>query len=295
MMPSYHIGSLDEASRKVLSEGDTQENISSEPRPVFLDARAWNKAILETKTDVSWDTRVFRFKLQHEAQLLGLPTGKHLMMRLRDPVTREAIIRAYTPISEQDSEGVVDVLVKVYFDTKERKGGKMSQALDALPLGHFIDFKGPIGKFEYLGMGKCLIQGKEKHVKSFVMICGGGGITPIYQVFRAVMRNPSDNTQCTIFDGNRLFEDILCKDDLDGFAQDNAGKCRLLYTLTQAPDDWEGLRGRIAAPLLKEHCSRTAHQGGRTLILICGPEGLEKSVHEALLNDGWTGDDIVFF
>jgi hypothetical protein len=42
MMPDYHIGSLDEASRKVLAEPEPA-NESSTPRPVFLDSRAWNK------------------------------------------------------------------------------------------------------------------------------------------------------------------------------------------------------------------------------------------------------------
>src|SRR3954447_1449399 len=147
MMPSYHIGSLDEASRRVLSEGEPQ-NESSEPRPIFLDTRVWNKAVLHSKTAVSWDTRIFTFKLEHDEQHLGLPTGQHLMIRLRDPATREAIIRSYTPISETAKRGYLDVLVKVYFDTKERKGGKMTKAMDSLPIGHSIDFKGPIGKFE---------------------------------------------------------------------------------------------------------------------------------------------------
>lgn len=98
-MPDYHIGSLDEASRRILAEGEPA-NESTEPRPVFLDTRVWNKCILHAKTVVSWDTRIFTFKLDHDNQSLGLPTGQHLMIRLRDPVTREAIIRSYTPISE---------------------------------------------------------------------------------------------------------------------------------------------------------------------------------------------------
>lgn len=171
----------------------------------------------------------------------------------------------------------------------------MSQALDSIPEGHFVDFKGPIGRFEYHGQGYCTVNGKERKVDKFVMVSGGTGITPIYQVLRAVMQDESDETKCVVLDGNRLLEDILCKDDLDGFARDNAERCQLLYTLTQAPDDWQGLRGRIATPLLKEHCSRAAHDGSKVLILICGPEALEKSVHETLLDDGWTDDDMVFF
>lgn len=298
MMPSYHIGTLDEEGKKSLAGEDVQPDPHAEPTATFLDAKAWKKAILHSKTTVSWDTRIFSFKLEHDEQLIGLPTGQHLMIRLRDPVTREAIIRSYTPISETTKKGFVDVLIKVYFKTDKQTGGKMSTALDSLPIGHFADFKGPIGKFEYLQNGLCTVNGKERTVNHFVMVCGGSGITPIYQVFRAIMRDSADSTRCTVLDGNRLIEDILCKSDMDVLAKDGGEKCKLLYTLTQAPDEWSGLKGRIAAPLLAEHASKEALElgdKGNAMVLICGPEALEKAAHKALLEQGWTDDEMLFF
>lgn len=294
-MTDYHIGTLSEEDRRALADGDAEPESTSEPSPVFLEPRRWKRSTLQSKTTVSWDTRIFRFKLEHDEQTLGLPTGQHMMIRLRDPVTREMIIRSYTPISETTEAGFVDVLVKIYFDTKERKGGKMSQAIDQLPLGHPIEFKGPIGKFEYKGAGLCLVNGVKRHVDSFLMVCGGSGVTPIYQVYRAVMQTKADKTHCTVLDGNRLFEDILCKAEMDAHAKDNAEKSKLLYTLTQAPDDWQGLKGRIGAPLLKEHAERAAFCEGNAMVLICGPEPLEKAVHAALLEIGWKEDDLLFF
>jgi nitrate reductase (NAD(P)H) len=292
MMPEYHIGSLDETSRKVLAEGEPV-NESTEPRPVFLDPRIWNKALLHTKTPVSPDTRIFTFKLDHAAQTLGLPTGQHLMIRLRDPVTREAIIRSYTPISQTTKTGFVDVLIKIYADSQEKVGGKMTKALDAIPCGHWVDFKGPIGKFEYLGKGKCAVNGKERHVKKFYMVCGGSGITPIFQVLRAVMQDKDDNTHCTVLNGNRLVDDILCREDLDMFKRENPERLNLLHTLTKAPEEWAGLRGRIGNELLGEYCAK--REGEDSLVLICGPEALEKSTHKALNEMGWRDEDLMFF
>lgn len=290
-MPGYHIGSLDEASRLILSEGEVQEQKSGELRPIFLQPRSWTKAVLYGKKIVSWDTRVFTFQLEHEAQTVGLPIGQHLMIRLRDPVTREAIIRSYTPVSETNSKGFLDVLVKVYFDTKEAKGGKMSQAMDALPIGHGVDFKGPIGKFEYLGRGLCSVNNRQQFVKNFVMICAGSGITPIFQVFRAVMQDKADKTCCTVLDGNRLVEDILCKEQLDGLLEGNEDRARILYTLTKATDDWKGLRGRICGELVEKHCGKE----NDTLVLVCGPEALEKSIHVSLRQQGWADEQLLFF
>ncbi|KAL1305360.1 hypothetical protein AAFC00_002255 [Neodothiora populina] len=330
MMPDYHIGSLDEEGKAALSgEGDSAAAEATTNAPTFLDSRTWKKAILESKTSVSWDTRVFRFRLDHKEQTLGLPTGQHIMMRLRDPVTREAIIRSYTPTSPANQPGYMDVLVKIYFKSSSNAGGKMSQALDSLPVGHAVDFKGPIGKFTYLGKGICAVNGVERKINRFVMICGGSGITPIYQVFRAVMQDKDDKTHCTILDGNRLVEDILCKPELDGFAEEDEAvvdvvgdeavaikktrKCKLLYTLTQAPENWTGLRGRIAAPLLAEHATKemllsndstkealsvdveAGSEKGGAMVLICGPEALEKSAHAALLELGWKDDELLFF
>lgn len=299
MMPDYHIGSLSASSRKILESGEpTQESTS--PRPVFLDPRIWQKALLYSKKTVSWDTRIFTFKLDHDTQSLGLPTGQHLMIRLRDPVTREAIIRSYTPISETSKKGYIDILIKVYADvpasatTPAIMGGKMTKALDAIPTGHWVDMKGPIGKFEYLGRGACAINGHKRSVKRFIMICGGSGITPIFQVLRAVMQDQEDATACTLLNGNRLVEDILCKDDLDAFQRANEHRCQILYTLTQGTDEWQGLRGRIAAPLLERYC-QVPEQSGETMVLVCGPEALEKSVKSWLLGAGWNESDLLFF
>ncbi|KIW77052.1 hypothetical protein Z517_09498 [Fonsecaea pedrosoi CBS 271.37] len=291
MMPKYHVGSLDDAAKAALMAGEIEIEQSAKPADVFLNAKAWKKAILRSKRVVSGDTRIFTYTLEHPEQRLGLPVGQHLMVRLRDPVTREAIIRSYTPISDINDQGFVEMLVKVYFANAGRAGGQMSLAMDALPIGHFVEIKGPIGKFEYVGRGKCLVYEQERIVDSFIMICGGSGITPIYQVFRAIVRDPDDKTQCTIFDGNRFFEDILCREELDALLMGNEHRCRVLHTLTNPPRDWTGLRGRITGQLVLDHSTRT----DETLILICGPEAMEKTMREALLEQGWRDDQVMVF
>ena len=290
MMPGYHIGTLDTAAQKALACGDTVSE-GSEKRDVFLQSKAWTTATLYAKRIVSWDTRVFTYKMQHPEQSLGLPTGQHLMIRLRDPVTREAIIRSYTPVSEQSERGFMHVLIKVYFDSGTAKGGRMSQAMDALPIGHGVDFKGPIGKFEYLGRGRYALNGAAKPVRRFLMICGGSGVTPIFQVFRAVMRDAEDPTECVVLNGNRQPEDILCKDDLDGLVVQGKGRGKVVYTLTKGGDAWTGSRGRVDGKLVREHCRRDKE----TVVLLCGPEALEKAMHKALLEDGWEDEQLVFF
>ncbi|KAI1499351.1 nitrate reductase [Biscogniauxia marginata] len=304
MMVDYHIGSLDKASLALLANDETEAVEGAAPRATFLQSKVWTKAILSAKKKVSADTKVFTFALEHPEQLVGLPVGQHLMIRLRDPATRESIIRAYTPISKATDRGTLDVLVKVYRDTPERKGGRMTQALDSIPVGHFADFKGPVGKFEYLGRGQCAISGRQRRsVKRFVMVCGGSGVTPIFQVLRAVMGDPADPTACLVLDGNRAEGDILCREELDRLAAANAHRCRLLYTLSRPGPSWAGLRGRLGRELFEREVGpprRGADDGegageGEDLVLICGPEALEKSVREIFTGMGWSEDDLLFF
>ncbi|KAK9800011.1 putative Nitrate reductase [Seiridium cardinale] len=295
MMPEYHIGTLDEASKAILERGETIVEENDVPRDVFLQAKVWSRAILTAKSNVSADTKIFTFDLEHPSQTVGLPIGQHLMMRLRDPVTREAIIRSYTPISENIEQGKLHVLVKVYYDTPGRKGGKMTQALDAIPVGHFVDFKGPTGKFEYLGRGMCSISGARRKVKRFIMICAGSGITPIFQVLRAVMKDPEDTTRCLVLNGNRVEEDILCRDQLDTMVLGNEPKCKLLYTLSKPEPSWAGLRGRMNQELLEKEVGPCETINGEELVLVCGPEALEKSVHSILTGMGWKDEDLLFF
>ncbi|KAH9888184.1 hypothetical protein F4778DRAFT_410797 [Xylariomycetidae sp. FL2044] len=302
MMVDYHIGTLDKASAAILAQGNethpAADGTAITARGVFLEPKVWTKAILSSKTKISADTKIFTFDLEHPDQTVGLPVGQHLMVRLRDPATREAIIRAYTPISEGTERGQLRVLVKIYRDSAERKGGRMTQALDSIPVGHFAEFKGPVGKFEYAGRGLCTISGRARRVSRLVMICAGSGITPIFQVLRAVLGDPDDPTCCLVLNGNRVEDDILCRADLDRLAAGNEGRCRLLYALSRPTADWTGLRGRLGDDVLREEVGawKPGPDGeADQMVLICGPETFEKSVHGLLAGMGWKDDDLLFF
>ena len=289
MMPTYHLGTLSSAALEALASGESSvpSNAPTRPTTTFLNPRSWTTAPLASKHHISSDTLVFTFTLAHPEQTLGLPTGQHLMIRLRDPVTREAIIRPYTPISSVTQAGTMDVLIKLYLDPD----GKMSRAINAIPLGHGVDFKGPIGKFIYNGKGSCSINNVERHVKRFVMICAGSGVTPIYQIFRAVMLDRSDPTTCIILNSNRLEEDILCREELEALLDGNEERGEIAHTLTKAEEGWKGLRGRIDKELIRQRCTRDEE----TMALCCGPELMEESVHKALKELGWGEEQILFF
>lgn len=217
------------------------------------------------------------------------------MAQLRDRAGK-LVIRAYTPVSHTSVRGSLELLVKVYFDSEAgTPGGRMSQALDQLAIGATVELKGPVGRFEYVGRGVCMLGGVERLVGSFVMIAGGSGITPIWQVLRAVLEDPGDQTSCIVLDGNRMEEDILCREEMDNLVKGREHRCRLLYTLTRPPEGWNGEKGRIGRALLEREIRHLRTDRKDALALICGPESMEKSVHTILNEMGWPDDRMVFF
>eukprot|EP00438_Fugacium_kawagutii_P012426 Skav201768 [mRNA] locus=scaffold2375:11755:14371:- [translate_table: standard] len=80
---------------------------------VFLNPRESQQLRLSEKIIVNHDTRIFRFKLPSPSMKLGLPTGMH--MTLKAKVDGKPVMRAYTPMTDDNTLGHVDLLVKVYF------------------------------------------------------------------------------------------------------------------------------------------------------------------------------------
>ena len=213
MMASYHIGRV-KANVLPVPKGVATQDLS-QPRPTFLNPKVWQKSRIARKNYVSHDTCLLEFELEHADQGLGLPVGQHLFLRVKDE-DAQYVVRAYTPISNPSDKGTMRLLVKMYLPNRDFLiGGKMTRLLNALPEGHAVDIKGPLGGFEYLGRGRVRFHSVERKIDRFAMVCAGSGITPIYQVLRAVALDEVDSTACVVVYGNRLESDILCREDLD--------------------------------------------------------------------------------
>jgi hypothetical protein len=126
--------------------------------PVALDKDKKIPLKLISKQIVSHDTRRFRFALQTDKHVLGLPVGNHMYLSAR--IKGELVIRPYTPVTSNDEIGYFDLIIKVYkagVNPRFPEGGKMSQYLDSLDIGDTIDVRGPDGKVCYLGKGNIIL------------------------------------------------------------------------------------------------------------------------------------------
>ena len=153
-----------------------------------LSAEEYRSFRLIAKTNVTpgtpnASTFLFRFALPHPSSVLGLPCGKHILLRCKD-ADGKTISRPYTPVSPPDSRGHFELLVKLY------PTGKMSQFLAALKLGEQVEVRGPLGLLEYKGHGLLRLNKsgtwQERRVRRIGMIAGGSGITPMHQIIHHV-------------------------------------------------------------------------------------------------------------
>ncbi|NXO69936.1 NB5R2 reductase, partial [Phainopepla nitens] len=232
------------------------------------------------KEEISHDTKKFRFGLPSANHILGLPVGQHVCLSAK--IDGNLVIRAYTPVSSDKTEGYVDLVIKVYrknVNPKFPEGGKMSQYLDNLKIGDTIDFRGPNGLLVYKGSGTFLIkpdkksEAERKFAKHLGMIAGGTGIAPMLQLIRQIINDPKDSTKCYLLFANQTENDILLRAELEDIAKRHPEQFVLWYTLDRPPKDWKYSSGFVTADMLRDHLPPP---GSETLILMCGPPPMIK-------------------
>lgn len=248
-------------STKVISAIDESEDL------VALHPKKWIGFELIEKIQVSHDTRLFKFKLQGPDHRLGLPVGYHMFTQA--VIDEKLVMRAYTPVSSDDDLGTFTLCIKVYFANVHPKfpeGGKMSQYMEQMKIGDYLKVKGPLGHFEYKGHGRFILRGKEGFARKIGLICGGTGLTPAYQVMKAVYKNPEDKTEIYLLYANRSEEDILMREDIEIMAQHD--NIRVWYTLDVPSENWKYSSGFINEDMLREHMPAAAED---SLVGMCGP------------------------
>lgn len=283
-LAQYHIGTLED------SEKATDVVTASSPDAVFLEPKTWKPVTLTDIEQINHDSYLYRFSLGSDQQPLGLPTGYHVYVRLKRKDTGVLVQRAYTPVSRHDAVGCIEFLVKIYHPSPQfPAGGKMTMGFHQLSLGDNVELKGPIGEFMYQGKGSVSVHGVPRKVTELGLICGGSGITPILQVLRAVLQDPSDETRLWLLNANRTEADILCKAELDKLhALHDAGRLHLHYTLTSAPGDWKHSTGRLTDTMLVTHLPQPSPDA---LILVCGPNAMiDEAIKPGLERCGWDID-----
>uniref|UniRef100_A0A6U4YV90 Cytochrome-b5 reductase n=1 Tax=Hemiselmis andersenii TaxID=464988 RepID=A0A6U4YV90_HEMAN len=284
MLANYCIGQVQGATVEEFKEPEAKPVTGKDGKLVALQPNKPIMCALLSRTEVSPDTRKFTFKLPQPDMALGVPVGHHILLTTKD-AKGAAVCRSYTPITLDDTKGSFELVIKVYFKGVSEawpEGGIMSQKLDSLKVGDEIEVGGPRGHWEYLSEGKFSHNGMDGETKSLGFIAGGSGITPCYQVIKAILENPSDKTKCWLVFSNKTEADILLRPELDEWAAKHPDRFKVHYTVSEAPAGWKYSTGRVSKEMLTEHMPTP---GPDTYIGLCGPQGFVHSHCVPLLID----------
>ncbi|KAH6650057.1 hypothetical protein F5144DRAFT_588635 [Chaetomium tenue] len=222
--------------------------------------QGWVSLKLEEVEVVNHNSKRLRFCLPEDDMVSGVHVTSAILTKFKPVDAEKPVIRPYTPTNDEDARGYLDLLVKKY------PNGPMSTHLHDLVPGQRLDVKGPLPKYPWTA-------NKHGHI---ALVAGGTGITPMFQLCRAIFNNPDDQTKVTLVFGNVREDDILLKKELAALENSNPRRFRAFYVLDEPPKHWTGGKGFITKDLLKTVLPEPKDENIK--VFVCGPPGMMDAI-----------------
>jgi cytochrome-b5 reductase len=226
----------------------------------------YRKFALREKVELSEGIFRFVFDLPKSTSVLGLPIGQHIA--IRGNVDDHSVTRSYTPVSNNRDLGRLELLIRIYPD------GQLGKYLKTLQPGDKVDIRGPKGAMRY----------RKGMSKELGLVGGGTGITPLFQIIRAICEDKTDDTKLTLVYANRSEADIMLRKRLDAFAEASNGQFEVYSMLDKPPAGWQYGTGHIDKDVLQQKMPGASDDNK---ILVCGPPGLVNATKNNLVELGW--------
>ncbi|KAM3540016.1 hypothetical protein ARSEF1564_007042 [Beauveria bassiana] len=230
------------------------------PRKIFSGGLALCSLPLEESDMVSHDTKRLRFKLPESSAVSGLPLTSALLTFSWPAGHWFPVIRPYTPISRSDTPGIVELLIKRY------PQGKASTHIHSLSPGQSLFFlatlKGP--------------EWKANAVPHVLLIAGGAGITPCYQLAQGILENRNDQTAVTLVYGANSDRDVLLKAEMTAWEERFPGRFKAVHAVSHPEEGSKYEKGYVTGDLLKRALPNGKQH--ETRVFVCGPPAMEKSL-----------------
>ncbi|KAJ1673371.1 hypothetical protein EV182_005372 [Spiromyces aspiralis] len=264
-------------------------------RPGNLEPLAYNPFTLIHREELSPTTSLFRFRVEYpyrskdmEDLAERIQAAGLWSVDLKDHFVQTC--RSYTPIawsvpasSSRDGEpkAYMDLMVKLY------PHGSVSRFVHATRIGDAVEIRGPILTWQYT-------PNKHKHI---VMISGGTGVAPMYQLITRILgtEDGCDQTQMTLVYANRSEQDIPLYNELTELQRKYPDRLNVHFVVDKASPDTglvkaqhEGLLSRelIASVLPSLPPHSTVGSGSDIsplsanpiMVLVSGPPGMMQLV-----------------
>ncbi|KAJ3941605.1 uncharacterized protein N0V96_008318 [Colletotrichum fioriniae] len=233
----------------------------------WLDPVSYHPLPLVEKTLLAPNVYRFVFELPTPTTVLGLPIGQHVAIKAE--IDGKSVSRSYTPTSNNADLGKLELVIRCYPD-----GALTGKYLANLEVGDEVQFRGPKGAMRY----------RPNLAKKIGMLAGGTGITPMYQLIRAICEDDRDTTEVSLIYANRSEADILLRDELEAFARKYPKNFKLHYLLDSPPENWAYGTGYVTQEMMVE---RFPAPGPESRVMLCGPPGMVNAAKKSLTNLGF--------
>ncbi|EDO18237.1 hypothetical protein Kpol_543p67 [Vanderwaltozyma polyspora DSM 70294] len=225
--------------------------LRNESSKVFIGDNNWIDLPISRIEEISHDTKRFTFKYPSQDSVSGLVVASALLTKFVTPKGSN-VIRPYTPVSDVDEKGSLDLVIKHYPD------GKMTNHIFSLKVNDTLSFKGPIPKWKWV----------PNSFESITLIGGGTGITPLYQLIHAITKNPNDKTKIRLFYSNKTSQDVLMKKELDELQAKYPDQLRITYFITTPDKGYKGESGFISKEFIASNADKPSP---KSHVFVCGP------------------------
>ena len=160
---------------------------------------------------------------------------------------------------------------KDFLELSIKTVGKFTNRIPKLKPGEKVYLDGPYGSFNLDHF---------TDAKSFVLIPGGIGVTPIMSILRT-MADRRDQRPIKLFYSNQTWDTVSFREEVAEL--EKKLNMQVIYTIEKPPEDWQGESGFLNAAILKKYIPQDWFSAD-TEVFLCGPapmmNAVEKSLHQ---------------
>jgi ring-1,2-phenylacetyl-CoA epoxidase subunit PaaE len=158
-------------------------------------------------------------------------------------------------------------------------------ALNHFHTGAHVDVMMPMGNFT------CTLSASNK--KHYVLVGAGSGITPLMSIARSVLVS-EPNSEVSLIYGNRLFQSIIFREQLEDMKDRYLGRFRVFHVLSKEPNDVDLFYGRIDRDKLEGFAKSFIQVEGISEVFVCGPEPMIRATKEFMIENGVPAEHVHF-
>jgi len=180
--------------------------------------------------------------------------GQHLTIKVN--IKGATLYRTFSISSIPNKDNFLTLTIK------KIKAGKVTNYLaENLKVGDTLEVTAPSGQF--------YLNAEPANQKHYVMIAGGGGITPIYSMIGTVLKF-EPKSKITLLYANRNSTSIIFKEKIEQWKNEFSTQLEVKYFLSEEENPKNAIKGYITRISLEEVLKQ--HGKSKLEFYLCGPE-----------------------